>query len=369
MSKQELTGTGETYPPVSSRTISRQTVVRGIGATGLRLGAAPLGRTPTPAMQGATPTAAIPYRFRFGSFTITAVPDGDFVFPNPPSPAELLFANAPRDEAAAALRANGQPDWASGSAAATVPVTPILVETGSNLVLLDTGGLNLGPTMGRLLPNLRSLGIAPDDIDTVVLSHAHTDHVLGTLDAAGRPAFPNARYVMGTAEHAFISNEERVRAFAANPGPIATVLFATLLPPGTDPAELLLGSYRGGVRPIEDRLALVDEEAEEEIVPGLRAVAAYGHTQGHIAVAVASGEARLLVTFDAWHHPLQVSHPDWGFAGDADRDEAVASRRRLLARADAENAITIGYHLPFPGVGRVRADGDAWRWEPATPIR
>jgi glyoxylase-like metal-dependent hydrolase (beta-lactamase superfamily II) len=124
----------------------------------------------------------------------------------------------------------------------------------------------------------------------------------------------------------------------------------------------MLAPVRTVLSRIEPRLTLVDDAAE--IVPGLRAVAAPGHTPGHIAIDVESAGARLLVAGDAFVHPLHLRRPEWPMVGDMLRDETTASRRALLARAAMTGALLHVYHFPYPGLGRVSRRGAAWRWEP-----
>lgn len=309
------------------------------------------------ATPGATPEATGPYRFTVGEIAVVAVPDGTLAFPSaalPPAPAQFLFADAPPEELAAALRDAGLGEWidSPGTASAQVSITPLVIDTGDHRVLVDTG-LGTGaplPGGGQLVASLGAAGYPPETIDTVVLSHAHVDHILGAVDAAGAPAFPNARYVMGQTEHAFWTDGARL---------------AEVFP---DPAarEGAAGSARAILPLIEAKLGLVDDAAEAEIVPGVRAVAAPGHTPGHMAIAVESGGERLLATFDALSHPLHVEHPEGNSVFDTLPDQTDATRRALLDRAAADGTRLIVYHFPFPGLGRVVRQGDALRWEPAT---
>ena len=136
-------------------------------------------------------------------------------------------------------------------------------------------------------------------------------------------------------------------------------------------AELELGGHVGGVLlkfarrnlpPIQDQLDLVDHETE--ILPDIRAVAAPGHTPGHMALAVSSGGEQLLYISDAVLHPFHLERPEWYAAVDLAPEQVVATRRRLLDRAAAERALVLAFHFPFPGLGHVVRKGEGWQWQP-----
>ncbi len=284
------------------------------------------------------------YRFEVGTIQCIAVSDGTLTYAPPtfPPPAMFLFANAPREQLEQALRQHGIPaeqwlEWVS-------PYICLVVNTGEHLVLVDTGADGLAPSTGRLLENLRTAGIAPEQIDTVVLTHGHPDHIGGTTDARGRPAFPNAQHVMWKDEWDFWTSEQAELKLDEHG------------------KEVLLKTARDNLPPIEGQLHLVDQEME--VVPGMRAVAAPGHTPGHMAVAVSSQGQQLLCLSDTVLHPIHMEQPEWHAVVDFDPPEVVATRRRLLDRAAAEKALVLVFHFPFPGLGHVAPDGEAWRWQP-----
>ena len=284
------------------------------------------------------------YHFSVGTFECMAVSDGTHTYAPPafPPPAAFLFANAPKEHLEQALREhNLQPgqwvEWIS-------PYICLVVKTGEHCVLVDTGADGLAPTTGRLLQNLHAEGIAPEDIGMVILTHGHPDHIGGNTDADGKPAFPNARYVMWKEEWDFWTSgqaeqklDEHVR-------------------------EVLLGFARRNLPPIQGRLDLIDREME--IVPGIRAVAAPGHTLGHIAVAISSGGEQLLCISDTVVHPIHLEQPEWHAAVDLVPEQVVATRRSLLNRAVIENPLVLAFHFPFPGLGHVVQKGEAWQWQP-----
>jgi glyoxylase-like metal-dependent hydrolase (beta-lactamase superfamily II) len=213
-----------------------------------------------------------------------------------------------------------------------LPYVPLLIDTGAHRVLIDTGAGPLAPTTGRLRESLGALGVEPETIGTVILSHGHPDHIGGVLDTEGRPAFPNARYVMSAAESRFWTDEQTLAKCARG----------ELL--GLGPLDELVGSSaRKYLPPLAGRIELI-EGSEQEIAPGIHAVLAPGHTPGHLAIIAASGGAQLLYLSDALLLPAQVAAPEWTLPFDLLPDEAVRTRRRLLERAASDKMLAASYH-------------------------
>jgi glyoxylase-like metal-dependent hydrolase (beta-lactamase superfamily II) len=220
-------------------------------------------------------------------------------------------------------------------------------------VLVDTGGgkghpgygktfssnTPVKPDLGRLMDGLAVEGIAPESIDIVILSHAHVDHVSGAADSSGKPAFPNARYIMARGEwEGFLSQQ---------------------LPDNDDEWDGWVGSIRFAQKAciaIEDRIELVDPEVE--IVPGVCLVPTPGHTANHCSIEFVSGSERLVCPMDTLGHPIHAEHPTWNSEGE----QSLASRRQILKRAESGAWVHV-FHFPFPGVGRMIPDGDGWRWQ------
>ncbi|MCK5485766.1 MAG: MBL fold metallo-hydrolase, partial [Desulfobacterales bacterium] len=220
----------------------------------------------------------------------------------------------------------------------------LVANTGDHLVLVDTGAGGLAPTTGRLIQNLQAVGIAPEDIDAVILTHGHPDHIGGNTDAEGKPAFPNAQYFMWKDEWDFWTSEQAEQTLDEHV------------------REILLKFARENLPPIEGKVDLFDRE--KELVPGICAVAAPGHTPGHMALEISSEGEQLLCISDAALHPIHLEHPEWYAVVDFIPDQVVATRRRLLNRAAAQKALVLAFHFPFPGIGRIIQKGEGWQWQP-----
>jgi len=288
------------------------------------------------------------YRFKVGDFQCMAVSDGTHTYAPPtfPPPAIFLFANAPRECLEQTLREhNLYPEqWAEWVS----PYICLAVNTGQHQVLVDTGADGLGPNTGKLVQNLKAVGIAPKDIDTLIITHGHPDHIGGNTDSEGRPTFPNARYVMWHDEWHFWTSEQAETKLDEHV------------------KEVLLKFARKNLPPIQGQLELVDHETE--IVSGIRALAAPGHTPGHMALAISSGGEQLLCVSDAVLHPIHLEQPEWYSAVDFAPEQMVATRRGLLKRAAADKALVLAFHFPFPGLGHVSQSGDTWQWQPISTI-
>ncbi len=275
------------------------------------------------------------FRFTVGRYDCMAVSDG-YVAAH--DVAHALFKNAPENILQKALLAHDV------QVEKYLEVfTPLLIQTGEHCVLVDTGlGLVEGlSSTARLLPNLQGEGIKPGDIDTVVITHAHGDHVGGNTDAAGTPAFPEARYFIHKVEWDFWTSENTLNdpKFSWNAGFI-----------------------NGNLLSIKERIELIDQDIE--IVPGIKSVFAPGHTPGNIVVLVTSNDQQLLYLGDAVLHPIHMEHPEWYGEVDILPEQTVNCRRRLFERADKDHMLCIAFHFDFPGLGYIEKYGGAWKWRP-----
>jgi len=284
------------------------------------------------------------YQFKVGDFDCAAVADGTFSYAPPliPPPAEFLFVNPSREQLVQALAEHGLS--LDGWGEYTTPFTCLLVSTVSSRVLIDTGAGRLGPNTGNLLKNLASLGVDPGQIDLVILTHGHLDHVGGNADADGRVLFPKAGWVMPKAEWEFWM-EGQAEAIVTEPGD-----------------DVLLGSIQRNLMAIRDRLDLV--VGEKEVLPGIRMLPAPGHTPGHSVAAISSGGEELLYLADLLVHPIHFEEPEWFAAVDMLPDQLAKTRRALLARAAKEESLLMMFHFPFPGLGRALSKGGGWQWKP-----
>lgn len=220
----------------------------------------------------------------------------------------------------------------------------LVFRTPQGVVLVDSGmGVGVTPTTGRLKRGLEVLGIAPDQVKAVVLSHAHPDHLGGTIDhTSNQLAFPQARIFMSRSEADFWGAEQ--------PDLSTTTLPEAIKKNGVTVAHKVLNAAGDQLHKVEN---------EEEFWPGFRYLNAPGHTPGHRAVKINNGSETLLYLGDAIHvHAAQFARPEWTMAADTSKSDAIASRVNLLDLAAAQRLRVAGGHLPFPGLGHVKKLAD-----------
>lgn len=271
------------------------------------------------------------YRFKIGDFQCLVINDGDFI-----GNAEMLFANAPEEELLKVLQYHGlKPDHLPSTWSC------LLIKTLTNVVLVDTGFGTGGKYGGQLLPILHAEGFQPEDIDTVILTHVHADHIGGCVNEAGEVVFPNATYYMWQEEWEFWTTEtnlQNVPEWAAN---IA----------------------REKLPPLVEQVKVIGRETE--IVPGVQAVAAQGHTAGHMAVEVESRGEYLIDIADVALHPIQIEYPNWYARLDQFPEQTVATRQAIYQRAVERRALVLAFHFsPFPSLGQIARQNEKWKWQP-----
>ena len=266
-----------------------------------------------------------------GAIEITALSDGPF-------PARLdSFVDFPRAEAERLTGAKtGDPLF--------LPVNAYLLRLGTRWALIDTGcGPTMGPALGQLPKNLRALGVAPDKIDYVLLTHIHPDHALGLIDAAGAAVFPNAELIVLDAEAAFWLNRDAASG-------------------ASERIRRNIGKGQAACAPYRERLRVV---REGEALPGVSAIALPGHTPGHTGWLVHSGDDGVLMWGDVVHlAAVQVPRPDAALVFDVDPDAARLTRQRTFDRVAADRLRVAGAHLDFPGFGYLVRHGAHYRFEP-----
>ena len=269
------------------------------------------------------------HRFRIGEMAATIVSDGPLVLPR----AARIFKGAEEAALTAALDGAGQP-----TDKIHVEQNCLLLETAGRRVLFDNGmgsSKLFGPDSGQLHASLAEAGIEAAAIDALVLTHAHSDHCWGTMRDDGVPNFPNATVYLGQAEWDFwMSN------------------------PSGDRRDRTLEGFRKHLLPLADRVRLLRDG--EEFLFGVQAWLTPGHTPGHMAYLFAGGWC---LTGDvAFHDPLSYRFPEAESVFDADQAQGVATRRRVLDRLAQEKLAVIGYHHPWPGLGRVERAGSLYRF-------
>jgi glyoxylase-like metal-dependent hydrolase (beta-lactamase superfamily II) len=261
-------------------------------------------------------------RFKLGSFEVTT----------------LLAGTRAGDKPQETFGTNASPeDFAALSAANFIPAdmtqnffTPTVVNTGAELVLFDTG-LSAEGTLAAMT----SAGFSPDQIDVVVLTHMHGDHIGGLMGSDGiAPTFANARYVTGATEHNYWAG-------AANEG------------------------FDKNVKPLNDKITFIDNSGS--VTGGITGMDAFGHSPGHMVYQVESDGQRLMITADtANHYVWSLQKPDWEVRFDADKAAAANVRKQVFGQIAADKIPFIGYHMPFPGIGYVEPMGDGFRYVPAS---
>lgn len=278
------------------------------------------------------------YRFMLGQVEVTALFDGIV-----PLPAKLLSGASAKD-VESLLAGLFVPRDDNG---VQTPVNAFLVHTGSNLVLVDTGTAKVfGPGLGFIVDNMKAAGYDPAQVDTVLLTHLHPDHVNGLLAADGKPVFANAVIKAAKPEADFWLSEANAAKAPAD-------------------AQPFYAMARAAVAPYQATGRFQTFAAGQAVAPGIDSVAAFGHTPGHSGYMVSSGEHKLLVWGDIIHsHAVQFRRPDVAIEFDVDKKQAVATRKQLLADAAKRKLWVGGAHLPFPGIGHVRAEAKGYAWVP-----
>ena len=277
------------------------------------------------------------YKYKVGSIEVTAVYDGIWRKPHDPT----FIKNASVEDTKEALAKAGLT-----TEFMPIPLTVVVLKIGDKYVMIDSGsGVGQWQANATNLPsNMKAAGIDRGQISTILVSHFHPDHVWGLMEKGTNAAvFPNAELIVSSTEYNWWTEPGRVEK----------------LPEGRRPA----GKRIGDVFPTWKNWKLVEDNAE--VAPGVRLLAAPGHTPGHSAFLVTSGKDQLMVSNDAMYVPaLLAPHPEWEGAYDQDGPMAVATRRKLVDRVIADKMMVCGAHFPFPGRGTFTKDADAYAFVP-----
>jgi glyoxylase-like metal-dependent hydrolase (beta-lactamase superfamily II) len=311
-----------------------------LAATRLFAGCATLPRhAPAPRLGPSQPTH---YRFKLGDFEVTTISDAGAMIDGP---WPIVGEDQPPAAVERLMRDNLLPEKKFRPG-----FTPALVNTGKELILFDTGnganGFVPRPDGGWLAAQLGPAGIAPEQVDVVVLTHGHADHIGGIMEG-GEPLFPRARYVMGHVEYDFWSSRDRLSA----------------PPEGNEYKSGKL--FQATVVPLASRISFL--EPDGEVAPGIRAVEAYGHTPGHLAFHIESQGKQLLIWGDCAHHEVaSLAKPEWHAFFDMDKDKGAGTRKRIYAMAAVERLPVVGYHTSFPSLGFVEKASEGFKWLPVS---
>jgi glyoxylase-like metal-dependent hydrolase (beta-lactamase superfamily II) len=278
------------------------------------------------------------YRFKVGAFEATVISDGPLSLG---APQDGIFEGVSKADLTKVLNDNYLQ-----SDAMEMDQNTLLINTGDKLVLFDTGdggSKMFGPKSGRQLANLKAAGIDPKDIDAVILTHAHPDHCWGLI-AAGAPVFPNAQIYMSQADFDFWTDEQKLKI---------------------DAMKGFIEGTRAQLLPNRNRIVWIKDG--QEVVPGIQAMAAPGHTVGHTVFVITSQGKTLLNSGDiAHHHLVSTRMPRAAFTYDTDGAQGVASRIKVFDMLASQRMPLVSYHFPWPGLGYIGRDGDAYRYFPAS---
>jgi glyoxylase-like metal-dependent hydrolase (beta-lactamase superfamily II) len=285
------------------------------------------------------------YRYKVGTHEITVVTDGvnRFRFP------DGFVLNRNRDQVNAGLASlymGLEKDQVA------IPYSPIAVNTGSRLVVIDTGTGegNFQKTKGaagQFHGNLKASGIDRNQVDIVVISHFHADHINGLLAGDGKPAFPNAEILVPAPEWKYFMDDAEM---------------------SKQTSDRMKGVF-GNVRRVFKGMKVTPYEAGKEVAPGITAVATYGHTPGHMSHIISSGNKTVYVQADVTNIPLFVRNPDWHLFFDQDPQAAEATRRKVYDMLATDRLMVQGFHYPFPAVAYIEKAGTGYReipvpWSP-----
>ncbi len=276
------------------------------------------------------------FSFTIGEARLTVISDGYFT-----TPVSGIGVNADPAEVQAFMASHYQPTDIGYS-----HTNHLYIEIGDAKVLVDVGsGNRFFETTGRLMDNLESAGIDPQAVTHVVMTHAHPDHILGIRDDFDEAIIPDAEYIIGAVEHDYWMQDDLVNRVAPEDQQFVLAAVNSITADGVD---------------------WVLAQDGHEVVPGVTLINTPGHTIGHMSVRLESGGKSLIALGDCLTNAhANFARPDWLIGRDHDKEMAAATRARMLDMAAEDRIAVLGYHFPFPGVGHVKRDGDAFQFVPA----
>lgn len=307
--------------------VTRRTLLKGMGLTTLTTtlagGMAPLNLVHAWAKSNIS----------LGTMNIDVLSDGHLV-----QPVSFVIGDAPADEVKTLFAKYNLPTDIMEPACNLT-----LVRDGDKTILFDVGsGPNFMPTAGKISDAPEAIDLDAGEVTHVLFTHAHPDHLWGLLDDFDDPMFPNAEYMISKKEWDYWIDPETVNTI------------------GEARQSFAAGAKRN-LETIEDQITRFDMEAE--VLPGIRAMDTSGHTPGHVSFELRSGSESVVVVGDALINALfSFEKPDWRIGADQDAEKAVVTRGRLLDQLTSDKMQMIGYHIPYPGIGRVEQSGDAYRF-------
>jgi glyoxylase-like metal-dependent hydrolase (beta-lactamase superfamily II) len=325
--------------------LSRRDIVLSAAVAGAALGLDKCLAVTAPAAKKAQTPDPNPgfHRYRVGDAEVIALYDGIWE----KAYNSKYFGNATTEDVRKALARAGLP-----TAFVPIPITVFAVRMNGKLILCDAGGggqitafnANSVFVSGKMMANMKAAGIDPQDVETILISHFHPDHIYGLLEKkTNAPVFPNAEIIVPSAEYKWWTQPSLTGRLSETRRPVAKRI------------QTVIPNWKN----------ILQVDGEDEVVPGIRFVKCPGHTPGHTAFHLSSGNEQLMLSNDAAYVPaLSMGHPQWHGAFDQDGAMAEASRRRLLDRVVADRMLICGAHFPWPGLNRISKDGAAYALTP-----
>jgi glyoxylase-like metal-dependent hydrolase (beta-lactamase superfamily II) len=308
--------------------LSRRRLLTGAGATAGLIAGTSLARAKAPPLN--TPAPAF-YRFKLGTIEATVVTDGPLSI----GPAARTFRGPSEDELGKMMSDQFLP-----ANNVVLDQNVLVINTGDKLALFETGmsSVKRNDDMGRLVQSLKQSGIDPKDIDAVIPTHAHIDHIGGIMAADGSRNFPNAQIYIAQTDLEFWTDDKRL---------------------GT-PGEGSSLAAKKNLLPNRDRIVFYQDG--KEVIPGVQAMLTPGHTVGHTSFVITSGGKSLFVVGDLMHHVILVEKPRMEVAFDTDPKQGIETRIKVMDLLAKERMPALVYHMPWPGIGHFAKQGDGFRY-------